>query len=91
MRSKAGGIAQASVWDSHFALIATGTTQMNKVDLAITFLLALGSAAVVAYSTAYVAHYNLGVPSSELRWQALISATLIFCLVTIEFLAAGEK
>jgi hypothetical protein len=58
--------------------------------LAVTFFLAMASAAVVAYSLAHVAHYNLGVPVSALREQALICAALIFGLVTIEFLASKE-
>lgn len=60
------------------------------VSRAITFLAALGSAAVVAYSMAHVAHYNLGINRSDLREQALICAGLIISLVTIEFLASKE-
>lgn len=59
-------------------------------NLAFTFCLAMASAAFVAYSLAYVAHYNLGVPGSALREQALICAALIFGLVTIEFLVSRE-
>jgi hypothetical protein len=50
----------------------------------------MGSAAVVAYSLAHVAHYDLGVPAPALREQALISAGLICGLVTIEFLFSRE-
>jgi hypothetical protein len=57
-------------------------------DLAITFVLALVSAAVVAYSTAHFVHYTLGLSRSALREQALICATLIAGLVTIELLAS---
>jgi hypothetical protein len=60
------------------------------VHSATAFLLALGSAAFVAYSLAYIAHYNLGVPGSALREQALVCAALIFGLVTIEFLVSKE-
>lgn len=60
------------------------------VDRTITLLAALGSAAVAAYSMAHVAHYNLGIPGSDLREQALICAGLIVSLVTIEFLASKE-
>ena len=60
------------------------------VHLAVTFVLAMMSAAVVAYSLAHVGHYGLGVPGSALREQALICAALIIGLVTIEFLASGE-
>lgn len=58
--------------------------------LAITFFFAVASAAIVAYSIAYIVHYNLGVPGSALREQALICAALVFGLVTIEFLASKE-
>jgi hypothetical protein len=57
---------------------------------AITFFFAVASAAIVAYSMAYIVHYNLGVPGSALREQALICAALVFGLVTIEFLASKE-
>jgi hypothetical protein len=60
------------------------------VHLATTFFLAVGSAAIVAYSLAHVAHYRLGVSGSVLREQALICAALIFGLVTIELLASKE-
>lgn len=58
---------------------------------AITLLAALSSAAFVAYAMAYIAHYNLGIPGSALREQALISASLIVGLVTIEFLVSRER
>ena len=58
--------------------------------LAIAFFFAATSAAIVAYSLAYVVHYNLGVPGPALREQALICAALVFGLVTIEFLASKE-
>lgn len=58
--------------------------------LTATFCIATASAAVVAYSLAHVAQYNLGVPGSALREQALICAALILGLVTIEFLASKE-
>jgi hypothetical protein len=61
------------------------------VSSAMTFLLALGGAALVAYVMAHIAHYNLGIPGSALREQALISAGLIVGLVTIEFLASKER
>lgn len=61
------------------------------VNSAMTFLLALGGAAFVAYVMAHIAHYNLGIPRSALREQALISAGLILGLVTIEFLASKER
>jgi hypothetical protein len=58
--------------------------------LAVTFFFAMGSAAIVAYSLAHIAHYDLGVPGSALREQALICAAVIVGLVTIEFLASRE-
>ena len=57
-------------------------------DLAITFFLALISAAIVAYSMAHFVHYNLGWSRSALREQALICAALIAGLVTVEMLAS---
>lgn len=56
----------------------------------ITLLLASCSAAVVAYSMAHVAHYNLGIPSSDLRNQALMSAMLLIGFVSVEFIATRE-
>ena len=58
--------------------------------LAATILLAMMSAAAVAYALAHVAHYDLGVPAHALREQALICAALICGLVTIEFLVSRE-
>jgi hypothetical protein len=60
------------------------------VQLALTFILALGSAAIVAYAMAHIAHYSLGFSQSSLREQALICAGLVMGLVTIEFLASRE-
>lgn len=58
--------------------------------LAISFFFATASAAVMAYTLAYTAHYYLGVPGSTLREQALTSAALIFGLVTIQLLATKD-
>jgi hypothetical protein len=60
------------------------------VHLAVTFVFAAMSAAVVAYSLAHVAHYGLGVPGPALREQALICAALIIGLITIECLSSSE-
>ena len=57
---------------------------------AVRFSLALTGATVVAYSLAHIAHYDLGVPATALREQALICAALICGLVTIEFLVSRE-
>lgn len=59
--------------------------------LVIIPVLALGSAAIVAYATAHFAHYGLGVPRSALREQALICAAIMVGLVTIEMLASKER
>ena len=65
---------------------------MNKfAHLTITFILALGSAAVVAYVIAHIAHHGLGFSGSALRDQALICAALVVGLVTIELLASKER
>ena len=58
--------------------------------LAISFVFATASAALLAYSLAYTAHYYLGVSASALREQALVSAALIFGLVTIQLLVSEE-
>lgn len=64
---------------------------MNRLaHLTFTFFFAVASAAVVAYSLAHIAHYNLGVPGPALREQALICAALILGLVTVEFLISKE-
>lgn len=64
---------------------------MNRLaHLTVTFFFAVSSAAVVAYSLAHVAHYDLGVPTPALREQALICAALILGLVTVEFLVSKE-
>ena len=57
---------------------------------AVTFVLAMMSAAAVAYALAHVTHYGLGVPAPALREQALICAALICGLVAIEFLGSKE-
>jgi hypothetical protein len=55
------------------------------------FILALASAAAVAYVTAHIAHHTLGFSRSALREQALICAALMVGLVTIELLASKER
>ena len=59
-------------------------------DLLVTFMLASGSAAFVAYSMARVAHYSLGISSSDLRNQALMSAVVLIGFVTVEFIWTKE-
>jgi hypothetical protein len=59
-------------------------------DLVIVFLLASCSAAVAAYSMAHVAHYNLGIPSLDIRNQALTSAAVLFGFVAVEFIVTRE-
>ena len=54
-------------------------------------VVALGSAAIVAYATAHFAHYSLGFSRSALREQALICAALMVGLLTIEMLASKER
>ena len=63
---------------------------MNKfVELFVTWIAALGSAAIVAYSMTHLAN-SLGLTRAALREQALICAALITGLVAIEFLASRE-
>ena len=67
-------------------------TNVKKVlDHVIAFLLASCSAAVAAYSMAHVAHHNLGMASSDLRNQALMSAALLIGFVTVEFIVTRER
>lgn len=60
------------------------------VHLAVTFVFGASSAAVAAYTLAHVAHYNLAIPSSALREQALTCAILMIGLVTIECLSSKK-
>jgi hypothetical protein len=60
-------------------------------DHAIAFLLASCSAAVVAYSMSQLAHHNLGISSSDLRNQALMSAALLIGFVTVDFIVTRER
>ena len=67
-------------------------TNVKKLrDLVVVFLLALCGAAIVAYSMAHVAHYNLGISSSDLRNQALMSAALLIGFVTVDFIVTRER
>lgn len=59
--------------------------------LVIISVLALGSAAIVAYTSAHFAHNSLGFSRSALREQALICAALMAGLLTIEMLASKER
>lgn len=60
------------------------------IHLAVTFAFGVSSAAVAAYALAHVAHYNLAIPSTTLREQALTCAVLMIGLVTIECLSSKE-
>lgn len=69
-----------------------GCRQVKRfAQFAITFVFASGSAAVVAYVIAHIAHHDLGFSRSALRQQALICAALVVGLVTIELLASKER
>ena len=57
----------------------------------IISVLALGSAATVAYVTAHLTHTILGFPRSALREQALISAALMAGLLAVEMLTSKER
>lgn len=64
---------------------------MKKIiHLAVTFVFGASSATGAAYALAHVAHYNLAIPSSALREQALTCAVLMIGLVTIECLSSKE-
>ena len=70
---------------------ARGEQVKQFFHFVVISVLALGSAAIVAYSTAHFAHYGLGVSRSALREQALICAAIMVGLVTIEMLASKER
>ncbi|MDI1265504.1 MAG: hypothetical protein PS018_19840 [bacterium] len=61
------------------------------LELAMMSVLALASAAFVAYAMAHIAHYSLGVARAALREQALVCAGILVGLVTIEFLASKQR
>jgi hypothetical protein len=60
-------------------------------ELILTFVFASSSAAFVAYSLAHIAHYDLGIPSSDIRNQALTSAILISGLLAVDLLATRNR
>jgi hypothetical protein len=49
----------------------------NRLGFAITFAVVAGSAALVAFTLGYVAHYDIGLSRIEIRHSALIATALI--------------
>jgi hypothetical protein len=53
----------------------------NRVGFVITFAVVAGSAALVAFTPGYVAHYNIGQSRIEIRHSALTATALIAMLL----------
>ena len=53
----------------------------NRLRLVITFAVVAGSAALVAFTLGYVAHYDIGLSRMEIRHSALIATALIAMLL----------
>jgi hypothetical protein len=58
----------------------------ERLRMAITFAVATGSAALVAYLLGYVAHYDFGLSRVEIRHSAFVAAALIVTFLVREFL-----
>jgi hypothetical protein len=56
----------------------------NRLGLVITFAVVAGSAALVAFTLGYVAHYGIGLSRIEIRHSALIATALIAMLLAGE-------
>lgn len=51
-----------------------------------TFAVVAGSAMLVAFTLGYVAHYDIGLSRTEIRYSALIASGSIAILLAIELL-----
>jgi hypothetical protein len=58
----------------------------KRLGLVITFAVIAGSAALVAFTLGYVAHYDIGLTRIEIRHSALIATALIAMLLGTELL-----
>jgi hypothetical protein len=58
----------------------------NRLGLVITFAIVAGSAALLAFTLGYVAHYDIGLSRIEIRDSALIATALITILLAPELL-----
>jgi hypothetical protein len=56
----------------------------DRLGLVITFAVVTGSAALVAFTLGYVAHYDIGLSRVEIRDSALIATALIAMLLATE-------
>ncbi len=56
----------------------------DRLGLLITFAVVAGSAALVAFTLGYVAHYDLGLSRTAIRYSALIATALIAMLLARE-------
>jgi hypothetical protein len=56
----------------------------KRLGLMITFAVVAGSAALVAFTLGYVAHYDIGLTRIEIRYSALIATALIAMLLATE-------
>jgi hypothetical protein len=56
----------------------------NRLGLVIMFAVVTGSAALVAFTLGYVAHYSIGLSRMEIRYSALNATALIAMLLATE-------
>jgi hypothetical protein len=56
----------------------------KRLGLVITFAVVASSAALVAFTLGYVAHYDIGLTRIEIRHTALIATALIAMLLATE-------
>jgi hypothetical protein len=56
----------------------------NRLGVVITLAVVAGSAALVAYTLGYVAHYDIGLSRLEIRHAALIASGSIAIPLAIE-------
>jgi len=56
----------------------------DRLDLVFTFAVVAGSAMLVAFTLGYVAHDDIGLSRTEIRYSALIASGSIAMLLAIE-------
>jgi small-conductance mechanosensitive channel len=56
----------------------------SRLVLVVTFAVASGSAALVAFILGYVAHYDFGLSRVEIRDSAFIAAALIVMILGMQ-------
>jgi hypothetical protein len=61
----------------------------KTIDRVLSLMMAMGVAAAIALSLAYIAHYDFGLSREEIRTPAVVGAAVIAVLVVVEFF--GKK